>query len=49
MTYNDRYKEFEQHLTSGKPRMEELVQPMSIATGRASRYIHGYSPSDNKH
>ena len=33
MVYEDRYKEFEQHLASGKPGVEERARNWSLAIG----------------
>jgi len=33
MVYEDRYKEFEQHLASGKPGVEESARNCSMAIG----------------
>lgn len=33
MVYEDRYKEFEQHLASGKPGVEERARNCSMAIG----------------
>ncbi len=33
MTYEDRYKEFEQHLASGEARVEESARNRSMAIG----------------
>ncbi|WP_303644862.1 hypothetical protein [Bacteroides caecimuris] len=48
MAYEDRYKEFEQHLTSGEPRVEGRARNWSMAIAMPSRYIHDYSPLNNK-